>query len=225
MDKQLLKEQKRIVQLLYKIRRHTNNSKLCSFLEKKIATISGGVAYSKFIREIYKEFHGLSIGYGTYGGCWNNSVLWWRNIKIGNYCSFAQGVTIIPGNHCIDWFTTHPCLAEHNYGAILYNGYPNKDKPKQPTIVMNDVWFGTNVTIMPGCKIIGNGAIIGGGSVVTKDVPPYAIVAGNPAKILRYRFDEETIKKLEDSQWWNLELDELKKIAPELQKMVGVSLL
>ena len=89
---------------------------------------------------------------------------------------------------------------------------------------MNDVWVGANVTIMPGCKKIGNGAIIGGGSVVTHDVPPYAIVAGNPAKILRYRFDEDIIKKLEESKWWELELDELKKIAPRLQEIVGVKI-
>lgn len=84
---------------------------------------------------------------------------------------------------------------------------------------MNDVWVGTNVTIMPGCNIIGNGAIIGGVSVVTHDVPPYAIVAGNPAKILRYRFDEDIIKKLEESKWWELELDELKKLHHDYKRL------
>ena len=67
---------------------------------------------------------------------------------------------------------------------------------------------------------IGNGVTIAAGAVVTHDVPPYAIVAGNPARIIRYRFDEETIKKLEATEWWNLKLNELKKIAPKLQKMV-----
>lgn len=182
--------------------------------------LSGGVAYSKFIREIYKEFHGLSIGYGTYGGCWNNSILWWKNIKIGNYCSFAQEIQIITSNHKIDWFSTHPCLDTPMYGKIL-DGSDNESN--YGLVIGNDVWVGGMVMILPGCKKIGNGAIIGGGSVVTRDVPPYAIVVGNPAKILRYRFDEDIIKKLEDSQWWNLELDELKKIVPDLQKMVGMS--
>lgn len=223
MDISLLNKQSLVVRILYKIRIKSHNTKLCRWLEKKIASKSGGVVYNKFIREFYKEHHGLTIGYGTYGGCWNNSVLWWRNISIGNYCSFAQNITIIPGNHCIDWFSTHPCLAESEFGSILYKGYPTSGT-KSGTIIMNDVWVGTNVTIMPGCKKIGNGAIIGGGSVVTHDVPPYAIVAGNPAKILRYRFDEDIIKKLEESKWWELELDELKKIAPQLQEIVGVKI-
>lgn len=219
MDKKLLSEQPFIVRFLYKIRIKTHNTKICSWLEKKMASKSGGVSYNKFIREFYKEYHGLTIGYGTYGGCWHNSIMWWANVKIGNYCSFAQGISIITYNHNIDWFSTHPCLAEPMYGSILYNCDP---KTNYGCEIMNDVWVGCNVTILPGCKRIGNGAIIGAGSIVTRDVPPYAIVAGNPAKILRYRFDEDTIKKLEQSKWWDLELEELKKIAPELQALVGI---
>ncbi len=220
MDKKLIKKSTIIVRLLYVLRMHTNNSKLCRWLEKKMAIRSGGYAYSEFIREFYKEQHGLSIGYGTYGGCWNNSSLWWQNIRIGNYCSFAQNITAMTSNHRINWFSTHPCIANPIYGSILYNGYP-ADGEEHKLEVMNDVWIGCNVTILSGCKKIGNGAIVGAGSIVTHDVPPYAIVAGNPARILRYRFDEETIQKIEATQWWNLKLDELKKIAPELQEIVN----
>lgn len=108
------------------------------------------------------------------------------------------------------------------YDAILYDGYPSEGK-EHGLEIKNDVWIGQGVTILPGCKKIGNGAIVGAGSVVTHDVPPYAIVAGNPARVLRYRFDEENIKKLEATQWWNLKLDELKEIAPKLQEIVGVN--
>lgn len=170
MDNNLLLKQPIKVRILYKIRKHTHNTKICRWLEKKIMSLGGGVAYNKFIREFYKEYHGLIIGYGTYGGCWNNSIMWWQNIKIGNYCSFAQGINIITSNHRINWFSTHPCIANPIYGSILYKGYPNDGK-YHGLQIMNDVWVGTNVTIMPGCKKIGNGAIIGGGSVVTHDVP------------------------------------------------------
>lgn len=222
MDKKLLNQQRRLVKMLYWLRMHTTNTKLCRWLEKKIAVKSGGYAYSEFIREFYSEKHGLHIGYGTYGGCWNNSSLWWRNVKIGNYCSFASGITAQTANHRMNWFSTHPCLANPMYGAILYNGYPD-DGIEHKLEIMNDVWIGMNVTILPGCKKIGNGAIVGAGSVVTHDVPPYAIVAGNPAHDLRYRFNKETIKKLEATEWWNLNLDELKKIAPKLQAIVQES--
>lgn len=222
MDKKLINQQPIAVRMLYLLRMHTTNTKLCRYLEKRMAAMSGGYAYNDFIRAFYKEERGLEIGYGTYGGCWNNSGLWWQNIKIGNYCSFATGFYAATGNHRYHWFSTHPCIANPMYGAILYDGYPDDGKEHKLEI-MNDVWIGEKVTILPGCSKIGNGAIVGGGSVVTHDVPPYAIVAGNPARVLRYRFDEETIKKLEATEWWNLKLDELKKIAPELQKIVGIN--
>ena len=222
MDRKLLNQQQAAVRMLYRLRKHTCNTKLCRWLEKKMAAKGGGYAYNDFIRAFYEEEHGLELGYGTYGGCWNNNSLWWSNIKIGNYCSFAGNFYATTGNHRYKLFTTHPCLANPSYGSILYDGYPD-DGEKHGLEIGNDVWIGQNVTILPGCKKIGNGAMVGAGSVVTHDVPPYAIVAGNPAKILRYRFDEETIKELEATKWWNLRLDELKKIAPVLQEIVSKS--
>lgn len=73
------------------------------------------------------------------------------------------------------------------------------------TIIGNDVWLGANSLVLKGVKI-GDGAVIGAGAVVTKDVPPYAIVGGNPAKVIKMRFDDETIGKLMQLQWWNLDL-------------------
>lgn len=218
---QLLSKEPLKARFILFLRKHTKNSKLCRWLEKRYADYTGGYAYNEFLRKFYKEEYGVSIGYGTYGGCWNNSSFWWRNIKIGNYCSFAGNIYATTTNHRIKWFSTHPCIANDMYGAILYDGYPD-DGIEHKLEIMNDVWIGENVIILPGCKKIGNGAIVGAGSVVTHDVPPYAIVAGNPARVLRYRFDEETITQLEATQWWNLKLDELKKIAPKLQEIVGV---
>ena len=80
--------------------------------------------------------------------------------------------------------------------------------------VGNDVWIGHGVTIVSSCEKIGNGAVIGAGSVVTKDVPPYSIVTGVPAKVIKYRFSEEIINALEDSCWWKLQPEELMEFYP-----------
>ena len=178
------------VKIAIRLYKKTSNSKLRRWLEKRIAAWTGGFVYSEIIRKLYKEEHGLEIGYGTYGGCWLHSSMWWQNIKIGNYCSFAGNIDIFTGNHHSEWFSTHPCLANPAYGSILYNGYPKPQKEKG-IIIGNDVWMGMNAIILPSCNKVGNGAIIGAGSIVTQDVPPYAIVAGNPTKI----FDTVLMKK------------------------------
>lgn len=212
-----------VTKMILFARKHVSNSKLCRWLEKRLADFSGGYAYSEVLRDFYLKNHGVSIGYGTYGGCWNNSSFWWSNVRVGNYCSFAGSINVLTSNHRIKWFSTHPCLANAMYGAILYNGYP-PTKEKAGLSIGNDVWVGHGVTILPGCHNIGNGAIVGAGSVVTHDVPPYAIVAGNPAKVIRYRFTDDVIEKLELSQWWNLSLEELAKKAKELQRIAGFDL-
>jgi len=95
------------LKLLLFFRYRINNTRVQRFLEKRIAALSGGYYYSLVIRELYKELHGIEIGYGTYGGCWNNASLWWNNITIGRYCSFAGNI-YIGGSHPLDTFTTHP---------------------------------------------------------------------------------------------------------------------
>ncbi len=140
-----------------------------------------------------------SIGKFTYG---DPRILTFGDqstLKIGKFCSISAEVTILlVGEHRTDWITTYPfnvLLKEFNY----LSGHP---ATKGDVIIGNDVWIGTRATILSGLKI-GDGAVIGAGSVVTKDVPPYAIVAGNPAKIIRMRFDPETIHDLLQIKWWN----------------------
>lgn len=196
------------INILLFLHKKIKNSRVKKLIEKKIASLEGGVAYSKTLRKIYKTNYGLDIGYGSYGGCFNNSALWHRNISIGNYCSFAPTVYISTANHPIDIFTSHPITYE------TWNGIGKKKRNlgnlgDRYLKIGNDVWVGQNVIITSGCHYIGDGVVIGAGSIVTKDVPDYTIVVGNPAKIIKYRFSEEIILKIKETKWWELDKDEL----------------
>lgn len=116
-------------------------------------------------------------------------------LKIGAFTSIASGVQILlGGEHRIDWVTTYMSWKK----GEKISGHP---KTKGDVIIGSDVWIGTEAIILSGVTI-GDGAVIGARSVVTKDVPPYAIVAGNPSRIIKKRFDDQTIKRLLDVKWW-----------------------
>ncbi len=120
---------------------------------------------------------------------------------IGKYTSIADETTILlGGNHRMDWVSTYPfpALTDKWPSAVGIVGHPQS---KGDVIIGNDVWIGNGATILSGVTI-GDGAVIGARALVVKDVPPYAIVRGNPAKIIRYRFPKRTIKKLLKSAWW-----------------------
>jgi acetyltransferase-like isoleucine patch superfamily enzyme len=139
------------------------------------------------------------IGDHTYG---RPRVISWgegASLKIGKYCSIASNVIIFLGSeHRVDWISTYPFpyLWED---AKSITGHPST---KGDVVIANDVWIGFGTTILSGVRI-NDGAAIGACSLVNRDIPPYAIVAGNPAKIIRYRFDEETIQKLMQIKWWD----------------------
>jgi acetyltransferase-like isoleucine patch superfamily enzyme len=124
--------------------------------------------------------------------------------SIGRFCSIAPDVAIGDGDHPVDWFSTHPfqwgatTMVSKERATELARDIPTKRKIK----IGHDVWIGARVSITRGVHI-GNGAIIAGGAVVTKDVPPYAIVGGVPARVLRYRFPDEIIQRFQKLRWWN----------------------
>ncbi len=126
---------------------------------------------------------------------------------IGRYCSIAPDVVIGDGDHPVDWLSTHPFqwgatgLISKNRAAELSREIPVKSKIR----VGHDVWIGAGAMVMRGVEI-GSGAVIAAGSIVTKNVPPYAIVGGVPAKIIRYRFSEKIIERLMTLEWWRFDL-------------------
>lgn len=134
------------------------------------------------------------------------------NCKIGNFCSVASGVRIGGAEHPIDWVSTSPVFQNVKHSGPQKRFARLTLPASKKTEIGHDVWIGYNAIVKAGVTI-GNGAVIGAGAVVTKDVPPYAVVAGNPAKVIKYRFDDETIKELESMKWWNLSDDRLSIIA------------
>lgn len=141
------------------------------------------------------------------------------NCDIGKFCSIAADVNIGLGKHPLDRVSTHPAFYSISQPLALSFATSDLFKPFERILIGSDVWIGKGATIMDGVKI-GNGAVIAAHAVVTSDVEPYAIVAGVPAKIIRYRFDEETRNAIEQSQWWENTDDWLKEnslhfISPE----------
>lgn len=143
-----------------------------------------------------------------------------EKLIIGNFCAIATGTKFImaSSSHKLDGFSTYPfCLFGCGWEKQMDpTCFPNKGD----TIIGHDIWFGYDSTIMPAVKI-GNGAIIGSKAVVTKDVPAYAVVGGNPAKIIRMRFPDDVINKLEKIAWWNWPID---KITRNIPHIVGTNL-
>lgn len=134
-------------------------------------------------------------------------------LKIGKFCSIGSGaIFIMAGNqgHRYDWITSYPFY----YSALNENAEDGFVRAGD-TVVGNDVWIGTEAVVMPGIKI-GDGAVIGTRAVVVKDVEPYTIVGGNPAKPIKQRFSQEEIEMLMETKWWDWPVEKIKKNIPLL---------
>ena len=133
-------------------------------------------------------------------------------LEIGRFCSIADGVRILlGGEHRTDWVTTYP------FPSIFPERFSAEGHPasKGNIVIGNDVWLCAGSTILSGVTI-GDGAVVGAGCVVTRDVEPYAIVAGNPARVVRFRFDPSIICRLEKLAWWNWPMSRIEELAPLL---------
>jgi len=159
----------------------------------KKASIGNGAQIVNCTIDRYTYIHGSSV----------------VSADVGAFCSIAAGTTIGGGKHPTAWVSTSPVFYRGR-NVLKTNFSQNEFEEFAHTTIGNDVWIGSKCLVKGGVTI-GDGAIIGMGSVVTKDVPPYEIWAGNPAKCIRKRFDDETIARLLKLQWWNWDEAKLAK--------------
>ncbi len=167
-------------------------------------------------------YGGCEIGQFTY---LNVGCVVYSNTSIGKFCSIGRSVEIGLAQHPISYLSTHPFQCADSL-FTRFSGYSEiQRKPWRfhpPTSIGNDVWIGAKVNILSGVNI-GNGVIIAAGSVVTKSIPPYSIVGGIPAKVIKMRFSDEIIEKLEALCWWNMDLDNLKDLPFEnIEKCIEI---
>ena len=164
-----------------------------------------GEFHSATLRIILARYHGLRIGAYSYGPCLTPG-LFPPGVTVGRYVSIAHGVRVLLRNHPTDRISMHPFFFNHRLG------YVEEDTvPAGRLWIGHDAWLGENAIITPSCRRIGIGAVIGAGAVVTRDVPDFAIVAGNPAGLIRYRLSPDTIPQLVESRFWEQNPDSLKR--------------
>ena len=190
------------------------------WLDKPIIPKGKTTGFSLVRSEFYKSIKGKYVKivppFFLHGVCVGDySVLAYNahvaNVKIGKFCSIGPNFCCGLGLHPSNGLSSSAMF----YSTSKLNGMTlskeDKYEERKQTIIGNDVYIGANVFVIDGVNI-GDGAVIGAGAVVTKDIPPYAIAVGVPAKVVKYRFDEATIKALLEKQWWNGTEDELKQV-------------
>lgn len=177
-----------------------------------LATIDSKCSFGNYIAIArFSNLHNVKIG--DYSYVENNCTL--NHCEIGKFCSISSNVSIGLPVHPIDQVATSPVFySNENRLGISFHIDPTVTE-SIPTRIGNDVWIGTNALIMGGLSI-GNGAIIAAGAVVTKNVPPYAVVGGVPAKVIKTRFNEMIIAELEKTHWWDYDSKELHKVAAHM---------
>lgn len=185
------------------------------FLLRKVAKWSRWTygARDDFMRAVVAQRFGIRVGKYTYGYrplCSSRSTI----AEIGSFCSIATQIRISDGNHPLDLVSTSPAMYLKDWG-IAENDYAHTIRNDERIVIGHDVWIGMGATLLTGITI-GHGAVIAAGAVVTKDVPPYAIMGGVPAKLIRYRFDPQTIDKLLASAWWTWPDEVIRAKAPLL---------
>lgn len=160
-------------------------------------------------RKIVERYPDYEVGVGTYGVPHVHDWSEGSTLRIGAYCSISSDVHILlGGHHRTDWVSTFPfpVFVEEALGAGAHGGTHGN------VVIGSDVWLAYGCTILSGVTI-GHGAVVGARSVVPRDVPPYAIVAGNPAKIIGWRFDQQQREFFLQCQWWTWSEAEIRKIS------------
>lgn len=161
--------------------------------------------YSKTLRRIFKDYHNIKVGMYTIG-CFRN-ITFPPGTKIGRYSMVTHTAKHLYLDHPLDQISSHTMFHSKEYGFVEQDlWYTNSPD------IGHDVFIGHQVILLPSVRKIGTGAVIGSGAVVSQDVPPYAVVVGNPGRVVRYRFGQKTINNLLESEWWEYSVTKIKSI-------------
>ena len=179
--------------------------------------LEGGELRSPTVRRIFREYWEVDIGLYTHGGCFK-PWMFDPHTTVGRYTSIADGARVINVNHPLDFkglsgLFFNPALGYCDEWLVRFN----------PLEIGSDVWIGHNAVILPEVNRIGHGAVVGAGAVVSRDVPDYAVVLGNPARLVKYRFPEPVIAQLLEEKWWEQDLDEVASRVGEYQVPLRVT--
>lgn len=203
-----------ILYRLYAIKR----IQLRAWILRGIMRMEKGDLYSQTLRRIFRDYHRIDVGLYSYGGCFNAKTI--RPFTtIGRYCSFAEGVCIFNANHPLEFKSTHPFFYEPLLGYVA-----EETIERRHITIGNDVWVGQNAIILSSVNKIGDGAVVGAGSVVTRNVPDFAVVAGNPARILKYRLPEFMRERIKAEAWWDKDIEDLLPTINEYSRPVPLSI-
>jgi acetyltransferase-like isoleucine patch superfamily enzyme len=201
-----------IAELTARARRSKLRYVVASLFYDALASIRRRVSEHEHFTNRKREYAQYYVGEWTYGSPAVEGYRGNESLKIGKFCSISTDVTLfVGGEHRWDWVTTYP-FPDVCRDARFFKGHANS---KGPIVIGNDVWIAHKVIILSGVTV-GDGAVVAAGSVVTKDVPPYTIVAGNPARLIKLRFSEEQIKALLDIRWWDWPMEKIREAWPLL---------
>lgn len=171
-------------------------------LLRAVKVLEGGEFVSATLRSLMARCHGLEIDAHSYG-CFD-PIRFMPGTCVGRYVSIGPEVVTYRRNHPVESMSLHPYF----YQSVASEG----DQPAVETATLcieDGAWIGARAILLPGCRRVGRGAIVAAGAVVTRDVPDYALVAGNPATVKKYRFDEQTRHRIDCTGWWRLQPEEV----------------
>lgn len=182
---------------------------------RRVSRLEGGAFFTGTIRRLILKRFGVYVGAYSYGPCLSPGVFP-PGVVIGRYVSIAADVRIFLRNHPMERLSLHPFFYNAALGFVLEDNIPSSS-----LTIGHDAWVGERTIITPGCARIGIGAVVGAGSVVTKDVPDFAVVAGNPARIIRMRFSDIVAEIVLASRWWEHSAEQCRQVIGDMIRPLG----